>query len=166
MKEKRNGLIVLFIILFLFWMILASVFNISEVILGLLTAFMILLYSVDLVFTKKEASSITFKTTKWFFILVVRLIKEMIIANIHVAKIVLSPSLPVDPGFVTIKQPLKKPLNQALFGNAITLTPGTLTVDMTSEEVVVHGLKKSYVHDILDSGFKKAFEALEGVSRD
>lgn len=166
MKEKRNGLIVLFILLFVFWMILASVFNVSEVILGLLTALMIVLYSVDLVFTKHEASRITFKTIKWFFILLVRLIKEMVIANIHVAKIVLSPSLPVDPGFVTIKQPLKKPLNQALFGNAITLTPGTLTVDMTPEEVVVHGLKKVYVHDLEHSGFKKAFEKLEGASHD
>lgn len=166
MKEKRNGLIVLFVLLFAFWMILASVFNVSEVILGLLTAFMIVLYSMDLVFTKHEASKITFKTMKWFLILLIRLIKEMVIANIHVAKIVLSPSLPVDPGFVTIKQPLKKPLNQALFGNAITLTPGTLTVDMTSEEIVVHGLKKVYVHDIEESGFKKAFEKLEGVSHD
>jgi multicomponent Na+:H+ antiporter subunit E len=166
MKEKRNGLIVLFILLFIFWMILASVFNVSEVILGFLSALMILLYSVDLVFTKHEASRITFRTTKWFIILLVRLIKEMILANIHVAKIVLSPSLPVDPGFVTIKQPLKKPLNQALFGNAITLTPGTLTVDLTSEEIVVHGLKKSYVHDLEESGFKKAFEQLEGADHD
>jgi multicomponent Na+:H+ antiporter subunit E len=67
----------------------------------------------------------------------------------------------INPGFKKIKQPLKKEFNQALFANAITLTPGTLTVDMDDEYILVHGLEMEHIDEIEQSNMQKAFERLE-----
>ena len=56
---------------------------------------------------------------------------------------------------------MKKDFNQALFANAITLTPGTLTVDMDDEYILVHGLEIEHIDDIESSKMQKAFESLE-----
>jgi multicomponent Na+:H+ antiporter subunit E len=101
-----------------------------------------------------------------FFVLIFILIFNIIKSNIEVAKIVLSKKMPIDPGFVTIDQKLKKELNQALYANAITLTPGTLTVDMDHEKIVVHGLLKKHVRDLEGSSLEKAFLDLEVEDND
>lgn len=164
--EKRAGLILLFILLFGFWMILASTFNLADIIIGAFASLLIVFYSVDIVFLESESvglyPKILWRWLKLFVILMIEVIK----ANFAVVKIVLSKNIDINPGFRSIKQPLKKTLLQALFGNAITLTPGTLTVDMDEESILVHGLNVENVDHISNSPMKKAFTALEGEKRD
>jgi multicomponent Na+:H+ antiporter subunit E len=64
----------------------------------------------------------------------------MIKANLHVAYIVLHPKLPIKPGIVKIKTKLTKDSAITVLTNSITLTPGTLTVDVNPES------KDLYVH--------------------
>lgn len=65
-------------------------------------------------------------------------IKELVKSNINVALIVLSPALPVNPGIVTVRTKLKSSMGRMLLANSITLTPGTLTVDLDSEFLHIH----------------------------
>lgn len=65
-------------------------------------------------------------------------IKELVKSNVNVALIVLSPSLPVKPGIVTVRTKLKNPMGRMLLCNSITLTPGTLTVDMEGDLLHIH----------------------------
>jgi multicomponent Na+:H+ antiporter subunit E len=65
-------------------------------------------------------------------------IKELVKSNVNVAAIVLSPSLPVNPGIVTVRTRLKSAMGRMLLANSITLTPGTLTVDMDGEWLHIH----------------------------
>jgi len=55
-------------------------------------------------------------------------------ANVHVAYIVLHPSLPIKPGIVKIKTKLKNDSALTLLANSITLTPGTLTIDVNKNK--------------------------------
>ncbi|MCR3905978.1 MAG: Na+/H+ antiporter subunit E [Tenericutes bacterium] len=165
-NKKRNGALLLFILLFSFWMIIASDFDLIEVITGLLASLMIVFYNFDLIFQKDEATPLRPKSVGAFFILIVILLKEIVIANFHVAKIVLSPKMKIEPGFKKIRQPLKKDFNRALFGNAITLTPGTLTVDMNDQEIIVHGLEMGHIEDLEGSALQKAFIRLEEGNHD
>ena len=160
-KNKRNGSIVLIILLLVFWMIIASSIHWIELIFGLFSSVMIVLYSDDMIFTVDDSTAIRSKSLKAFFILVITLLKEIFVANFHVAKIVLSKKMPINPGFGTIKNPLKKNLNKALYGNAITMTPGTLTVDMKHDEIIVHGLEMHLIHNIEGSCLEKVFINLE-----
>jgi len=65
-------------------------------------------------------------------------LKELIKSNINVATIVLSPDLPVKPGIVTVRTKLKSRMGRMLLCNSITLTPGTLTVDIDGEFLHIH----------------------------
>lgn len=165
-KTKRYGAYLLLILLTAFWMIIASSISLTELIVGVFASLLIVLYSMDLVFTKDEMTPFSLRSIQVIFSLFIRLIIEIVISNIHVAKIVLSKKLPISPGFEIIRQPLKKNLNQTLYGNAITLTPGTLTVDMSDEHIIVHGLEKHSVRSLEGSKLEKAFMKLEGVHHD
>jgi len=68
------------------------------------------------------------------------LIKEIVLSNITVARIVLSPRLPIQPQIVTIEAGDMPRATQATLANAITLTPGTLTLDINDGVIEVHCL--------------------------
>jgi multicomponent Na+:H+ antiporter subunit E len=163
--KKRNGVIVLCILLLVFWIILASTLDWIEVVVGFFASLMIVIYSYEMIFSDDEANKVRPKMIKSLFILIVVLLKEIVVANFHVAKIVLSRKMPIQPGFVEIKQPLKKSLNQALFGNAITLTPGTLTVDMSDEIIIIHGLNVDEAKNISGSSLEKVFINVEEAGK-
>ena len=83
-------------------------------------------------------------------------LKEMVKANLHMAKIVLSPKLPVKPGIVEIETKLKLPSAKLFLGNAITLTPGTMTIDYSNDKAYIHWV---YVESV---EAKKAGEIIKG----
>jgi len=59
-------------------------------------------------------------------------------ANLDVARRVLSPSLPIRPGVVEVQTRLRSSLGRMLLANSITLTPGTLTIDVLGDRLLVH----------------------------
>ncbi len=160
-QGKKRSAVFLFILLFAFWMILAADIDALSIIVGLMATLFVVLYGFDLIFSSQEASRFTFGFLFKSLKLMVILLKGIIISNLQVAKIVLSPSLPIKPGFRTIKQPLKKDLNRTFYGNSITLTPGTLTVKLTDKDIIVHGLEPEYLDALNESDIQKCFIDLE-----
>ncbi|MEE4219410.1 MAG: Na+/H+ antiporter subunit E [Xanthomonadales bacterium] len=65
-------------------------------------------------------------------------IGELVKSNIKLAGIVLSPGLPIKPGIVKVRTNLKSRMGRLLLANSITLTPGTLTVELEGEWLYVH----------------------------
>jgi len=63
---------------------------------------------------------------------------ELLKSNIDVALRVINPRLPINPGIVKVKTSLKSPLGRAVLANSITLTPGTLTVEMKNDYFYIH----------------------------
>ncbi|WP_456399920.1 Na+/H+ antiporter subunit E [Mesoaciditoga sp.] len=63
---------------------------------------------------------------------------EMLKANLHVAAIVLNPKMPIKPGIVKIKTNLKSPVAKVWLANSITLTPGTLSMDIDGQYLYIH----------------------------
>lgn len=163
--SKKHGAALLFISLLVFWLILAARFDWTTIIVGFFVSLLIVFYNVDLIFNNQEATTLTYRTMKALIVLVFVLVWNIIKANFQVAKIVLSPKMPIHPGFRTIRQPLKQEVNQALFGNAITLTPGTLTIDMDQDEIVIHGLRVEHIQKLQGSRMEKAFIRLEGEEK-
>ena len=68
------------------------------------------------------------------------LAKEVVKSSLDVARIVLSPSLPISPQVVTVKASSRHPVDQVILANSITLTPGTLALDVYNDEIIVHAL--------------------------
>jgi len=73
---------------------------------------------------------------KYLFIFFIELVKS----NIDVALRVLNPKLPINPEIVEFKTSLKSEIARLILANTITLTPGTLTVDMIDDTYYIHWL--------------------------
>lgn len=62
----------------------------------------------------------------------------LIKSNFDVAFRVIKPSLPINPGIVKVKTKLKTPIGKMMLANSITLTPGTITVDIKDDTLYIH----------------------------
>ena len=71
----------------------------------------------------------------WLWLLV-----EIAHSSVAVAKVVLNPSLPISPRVVRVTAPSDQSFEQVILGNSITLTPGTLTLDIFEGTLRVHTL--------------------------
>ena len=69
----------------------------------------------------------------WLFI-------EIVKANVAVVKAVLSPDLEISPALVKIPNQRSTDMGRTMFANSITLTPGTVSVQMSENEILVHAL--------------------------
>jgi multicomponent Na+:H+ antiporter subunit E len=75
------------------------------------------------------------------------LTKEIILSNIKVAKIILARDMPMRRFMVMVPARQKTELGQVIFANSITLTPGTVSVQMDDDQILVHGLSMGEVAD-------------------
>jgi len=90
------------------------------------------------------------------------LIWEIFASSLTVAKIILSPSLPISPTMTLIKARQKTAAGIATFGNSITLTPGTLTTGISDDEVTVHALTRDGANDIQSGRMNQRVVKFEG----
>ncbi|MRR19528.1 hypothetical protein EG827_04985 [bacterium] len=74
----------------------------------------------------------------WFVVYLVTFIWACIKANFDVAYRVLHPAMPIRPGIVKIKTTLRSEFARMLLANSITMTPGTITVDIIGDELYIH----------------------------
>lgn len=87
---------------------------------------------------------------------------EIVKSSVDVAKIVLSPSLPISPTMTTVKARQKTPAGVATFANSITLTPGTLTTRVSGDEVTVHALTRDGANDVQNGRMNQRVVRFEG----
>ena len=89
------------------------------------------------------------------------LIKEIISANLAVCRMILSRKETMEPVIVRVHTNLKTETARVILANSITLTPGTITVSMTGQELLVHCLDKTLAEGMEDSVFVKLLEKME-----
>jgi multicomponent Na+:H+ antiporter subunit E len=85
-----------------------------------------------------------FRATVFLPLLLVAVVR----ANLSLAAVVLDPRLPIAPSLVRVRRP-EGAVGTALLANAVTLTPGTLTVDVEDDHLVVHALTAETRADLL-----------------
>jgi multicomponent Na+:H+ antiporter subunit E len=81
--------------------------------------------------------------------------REVIRSSIDVARIVLSPTLPISPRVIEIKVTAQHPVDQVILANSITLTPGTLALDLHNGVIKVHALTEAGATDLLSGEMDK-----------
>lgn len=90
------------------------------------------------------------------------LVKEMVMANIAMVKVILNPFVRLDGQlyFFTPKK-LRSEYSRVLLANSITLTPGTITVQLKNGRYCVHTIKDEFVEDMENSTLTAEAERLE-----
>jgi multicomponent Na+:H+ antiporter subunit E len=89
------------------------------------------------------------------------LIVAVVRANLALARIILDPRLPIEPTVVRIPAPTGT-FARALLANSITLTPGTLTLDIVDDELVVHTLTAASRQELLAGSLVRSVAFVTG----
>ena len=151
----------MYILLFLLWVALNGKITLEIALLGLPIAgfcywFMckFLEYSPakDLMFFKNLPSALAY---------IVVLCVEIIKSSITAVKIVYSRKIDIQPQIVFFEVPLKSEFLITLLANSITITPGTITVDVQDNRFCVHALDYTMAEDIENSIFVKLLMKME-----
>ncbi len=127
----------LFILTFLFWMLLTLDLSLANLVAGAAAALI-----TSLLFAKYFFHGVVkfIQPVRYFWLLVYLVIFtwECIKANFDVAYRVLHPAMPIKPGIVKVKMDLQSDFARTMLANSITMTPGTITVDIVGDDLYVH----------------------------
>ncbi len=148
--KKFHGLnfLAVFTILFAFWMLLSGFFDLFHLSIGAICSALISYTSHDLLFAETNLKK-RHGTGKKFLFYLPWLMYQIYLANVHVVSLVLSPKMPIDPKIIRFKTKFTGDLVLVTLANSITLTPGTITVDIREGEFYVHSLSKKVADDLL-----------------
>lgn len=72
-----------------------------------------------------------------------RLAGEIVVSNVDVVRRILAPRLRIEPHFLRVRTGQPTDLGKVILANSITLTPGTVTVDLEGDELLVHALTRA-----------------------
>ncbi len=89
------------------------------------------------------------------------LLLEIAKSNMDVAKIILSRKMNIDPVMIRLKSGQETEMGQVIYGNSITLTPGTITVDIEDGELLVHALTQAGADGLEEGEMDRRITALE-----
>ena len=91
------------------------------------------------------------------------LVKRIVEANIQVTRRVFKPA-GIKPGIIVVPVPQKTAIGKVTYGNSCTLTPGTVTLRLTRDELTAHVLDDESAHDLTDGSMAARIVWLEGPS--
>jgi multicomponent Na+:H+ antiporter subunit E len=156
--KKVGTFITTFVFSFLLYLILVNSGGRDELVIGLavsLIAASILVKFIDL--------PIRFlNPLRWVYLIAYLpfFIKEVIKANVRIALIVLNPKLPIRPEIKRGRTRLASPHGRLVLSSSITLTPGTLTVDMNDDELSIHCVSTDKSAEEILRPFEKYIERI------
>ena len=150
-----------FALLFAFWLLLSGFFTPFLIAAGVGSSIAVVWFARRMDMVDVEAFPLvmwrtTFRYWPW-------LVKEIAKSGWAVTRIVLDPKLPVSPTLVRFKPLQRTPVGLTTHANSITLTPGTITIEATAEEFLVHGLTRDGARGCVDSEMDRRVAALEAA---
>ncbi len=144
-----------FILLFIVWIGLTNSFHYQELTVGVFVSLIVSYYFTD------DGKVDLIKEIKKYIRFTPLFLKELVLANIEIAKIVLNPRLPINSAIVKLNTNLTDNFDKLLLANAITLTPGTITLDADREDIYIHILDlKSTDKEILQKDIINKYEII------
>ncbi len=147
----------LFLVLFGFWVVLSGKLDLFHLAAGALSAAAIAYLSCRLYAVTPPVGPRgrhPFFTTAWLRLglYLPWLSWQIVVASVQVARIVLSPKMKITPLLFRFHHELPHNLARATLANSITLTPGTVTIDVRGDEYLVHALSDEAAEALQGSG--------------
>ena len=129
--------ITLFLLSVIFWLLLTFNISVPNLIVGSVASLISALF-FGRFFIRNIYKIFQPKRYFWFIVYLMVFIWECLKANLDVAYRVLHPAMPIRPGIVKVKTTLKSDLAKMLLANSITMTPGTISVDIIDDTLFIH----------------------------
>ena len=141
--------------LFCLWLLLTSTGKFQELVAGAVLALLVAVLGYK-GFTRRGLVILSPRRLLNLFIYVPVFFWAMIKANFDVAYRVIHPRMPIRPGIVAIKTGLKTDIGKLFLANSITLTPGTLTMDVQGDHLFIHWI------NVKEEDIEKASQIIGG----
>lgn len=141
------------------WLLLSGHFGVLLLTLGALSCALVLFLSHRMAVIDRETQPLHLASTLpgyWLWLL-----GQILRSNLDVVRRILSPRVDISPTMVRIELDEKTELGQTIFANSITLTPGTVSVDLRAGTVEVHGLARNVVNALAGGEMQRRVLAME-----
>jgi multicomponent Na+:H+ antiporter subunit E len=161
-SEHIPRFILTFIIMFGVWILLSGKFDLFHLSLGIISCAIVAFFSGDLLFDSPKIKEIPIAWIR-FIRYIPWLLLQIIRANLHVTYLVFHPRMMelIDPKIIRFRSKLQSNLALVTFANSITLTPGTITVDVSIDgDFKVHAIDKPSADPLpgeMEKNIAKAF---------
>jgi multicomponent Na+:H+ antiporter subunit E len=154
---------VTFVIMLAFWVLLSGMFDGFHLTLGIISCLLVSFFSHDLLFYGKPDKA-WIKRLLGLLLYSPWLFYQICLASMEIAYIVLHPRMLeiMDPRLIRFRTRLKTNLSRFTFAQSITLTPGTITVNMMENEFTVYALTKNAADKLPGEMEARVAKALEG----
>lgn len=149
------------LVFFLLWVIFNGNFTLEICIFGIIISVLLFAFTSKFMDHSLRKEIVFYKKTVLIIRYVFLLVREIVKANFGVAHMILSQREEIQPLLVTFHSDLKTVTGKAFLANAITLTPGTITVFLEGDQYTVHCLDESLAEGMNDSEFVEYIKKLE-----
>lgn len=157
-SQKRFRMLVLLILLIAAWLVWSGIFNPLLLSLGLFSCLLTVYLAHRMGHFDNEVFGLKYRQRllKYWWWLATQVIKS----SLGVARIVINPRLPISPQVIRIRSTADNPVDQVILVNSITLTPGTLSIDVYDSGITVHSLTKAGADELLEGEMDRRVAAL------
>ncbi|TVO62692.1 hypothetical protein FHP89_04350 [Denitromonas ohlonensis] len=145
--------------LFVFWLVLSGYFTPFLVTVGLVSSVLVVLFAHRMSVIDREGHPLEFRAGVWSYWpwLVVEIVKSAW----TVSKLIVHPRLPITPTMTRVKMSQTSAVGQVTYANSITLTPGTISVAIEGDEILVHALTQAGAEDLAGGEMDRRVSACE-----
>lgn len=154
------NVLIYYLICFATWLLLTYNLSWQNLVAGAVIAFI-----TTVVFSRYFSFNVMkiFSPARWFwtFVYIVYFTWQCVKANFDVAYRVLHPAMPIKPGIVRVRLSLQGSMARTILANSITMTPGTIAVDIIDDTLYVHWIYvRSVDHDSYAYNISGKFERI------
>ena len=149
------------LIMFVFWIFLSGEFSFILLLSGIISSLLVSYISHDLLIGNGDMK-LGFIRTIRFIRFLPWLLWQIVLANIDLALRTLHPKMPINPILINIKNNLKTDLGMVILANSITLTPGTVTIDVNENEFLVHVISEKAAQSLISGEMQARVKKIEG----
>lgn len=156
------------IIMMAFWLVMSGKFDVIHILMGVLCVGFVMAVNLQLRrhrYFDDDADVLDQMRISRLIIYLPWLLYQIIQSGIQVATVILHPNLPIEPRVMRFTVNLPNAQAKMILGNSITLTPGTLTIDINGDEFIVHAIipeaLDSLQQDIMPQQVLKLFQREE-----
>ncbi len=147
-------------VLFGTWLLLSGYFTILLISLGILSLAIAvgIALRMDVIDHESHPIHLTWRIPAYWVWLLIEIVK----ANIDVTKTILGVGDTATPTVINVKPSQQSELGQVIYANSITLTPGTISVELENGEIMVHALTKGSAADLSTGVMDRRVTRMEG----
>jgi len=142
-RINPRNIVLHFILMMSFWLILSGYFDFFHISLGVISVITVLWFNTNLrryVFYDENVNTKSgFRVLRFFYFLIF-LVWEIITSSFRIAFLIIHPQMPIKTGIIKFRTNLPNMVAKVILGNSISLTPGTVTLQIQGDEFLVHSL--------------------------